>query len=190
MSSSARGPLSLKQGEFIAGRIVEEIRGCLKRIKIAGSIRRKRPLVNDIEIVAEPFLNEDLFSDTGTPVLVELMLALQRIGTIKKAGNRFIQVADVYEREGLNLDLFLVHPPAQWGSILAIRTGPAILGQYIVTKCRDFGYQHKEGHAVEIETGKVIPTETEEQFFALADVNLHPPEHRDDLALTLVTFQK
>lgn len=190
MSVSARGPLSLRQAEHLAEAVVEEIRGCVKRIEIAGSVRRKRPQVNDIEIVAEPYMNEDLFSRDGTPVLGELMVKLHHLGMVKKAGQRFIQVADLYEREGLTLDLFLVHPPATWGAILAIRTGPAILGQYVVTKCRDFGYQVRDGQARVIETGQVVPTDTEEQFFALADLNLHPPEHRDDLALTLVTFQK
>lgn len=36
-------------------------------------------------------------------------------------------------KQGINLDLFLVIPPAQWGVLSVIRTGPARFSQQCVT---------------------------------------------------------
>jgi DNA polymerase/3'-5' exonuclease PolX len=49
----------------IAGRIVEALRPYCERIEIAGSLRREKPMVGDIEIVAIPRRPVDLF---GEPV--------------------------------------------------------------------------------------------------------------------------
>lgn len=189
MSIGARGPLNLGDAERMANNVIELIHPTVKRVVVAGSIRRRKKVVNDIELVAEPFLNEDLFAEAGTPVLGELHSELRKVGTILKGGLRYIQVGDLFGNDGVKLDLFLVHPPAQWGSILAIRTGPPVLSKYVVSEMKKFGFQHQQGHVVD-EAGDVVPTPTEEDFFRLADLNVHPPEDRDNLALTLVTFQK
>jgi DNA polymerase/3'-5' exonuclease PolX len=41
--------------------------------------------------------------------------------------------------EGINLDLFIVTPPAQWGVIFTIRTGPADFSHWLVTQRRKGG---------------------------------------------------
>jgi len=55
-----------------------------------------------------------------------------------------------------------------------------------VTRCREFGIVHSHGHAIRWETREIVPTETEAQFFALAQVECLPPEERDALADLLV----
>jgi len=171
--------MQLERAEFLAGHLVKRISPFLKRVEIAGSIRRKVEVVGDIEIVAVPVMNTDLFQEQATPVLDPLRLELQKIGRLVKNGNRYIRVhltkPDVYA------DIFIVWPPATWGSILAIRTGPHDLGKYVVTKCRERGFIHKDGHAVK-EDGTPVATDTEEQFFALAGLECPKPEHRDHLA--------
>lgn len=91
-----------------------------------------------------------------------------------------MQITDLLGREGAKLDVYLVWEPAQWGSLLAIRTGPAGLGQYVVTKMQDYGYRHDHGHAVRQATGETESTPTEEDFFALARIPCLLPRQRDD----------
>jgi hypothetical protein len=95
--------------------------------------------------------------------------------------DRNLRIRHVLGVEGLKLDLYLAHPPAAWGSTLAIRTGPWQLGKYVVTKMQDYGYRHVDGHAETIDGGVVVPTDTEEQFFALAQVRCVPPRERQAL---------
>jgi len=46
----------------------------------------------------------------------------------------------------------------------------------------DRGYVHRDGHVIHEATRDVVPTETEEQFFALADLPCVLPNRRDRLA--------
>ena len=173
-------PMPLEHAQWIADHLLERLEPHLKRVVVAGSIRREIPTVGDIEIVGEPHLNGDLFDVGGTPILEGLRAELRSIGRIVKGGDRYIRThltkPDVYA------DIFLVSPPAQWGSILAIRTGPSTLSQHAVTKMKDNGYVHMNGHVRSIDTGEVVPTETEEQFFSLAGLTCPLPRHRDHLA--------
>lgn len=160
------------------------------RVKLAGSLRRKRSEVGDIEIVAHPRMitppaaaQEGLFSpepvaEPLVPDLDGVRAVVRDWGTLLKCGDRFIQA--VLDDKTV-VDVFLVHPPAQWGSILAIRTGPAELGELAVTRMRDAGLRHVSGH-VEDSTGRVIPTPDEETFFRLAGLPCLPPEERDTTA--------
>lgn len=67
-----------------------------------------------------------------------------------------------------------------WGSILAIRTGPADLGQLVVTRMKAFGFSHAEGYAHDMH-GNLVLTESEAQFFALAGLPCLPPSQRDSI---------
>lgn len=182
--SSGR-PLPFDQAFEVAKEAATRIRPHVVRLKAAGSLRRRNITVGDLEIVAEPRMVEaDLFG-TLAPDLGPLKQELESMGQIVRNGSRFIQVLGLLGHTGLALDLFLVHPPAQWGSILAIRTGPWQLGRYCVTAMKERGYAHKEGHVVRTDTGEVIPTPTEEAFFELAGVECVPPFRRDELARRL-----
>lgn len=172
--------MDLEYAEWLAGHLIKRISPFLKRVEIAGSIRRKREKVGDIEIVATPYMNPDLFQPEATPILDPLRLELQKLGRLVKNGNRYIRVH--LTKPDQYADIFIVWPPATWGSIFAIRTGPHELGKYIVTKMRDRGFVHEDGHAIREEDGTVIATDTEEQFFALAGLECPKPEHRDHLA--------
>ena len=48
---------------------------------------------------------------------------------MKIGGNRYIKVEDVYG-SGMNLDLFLVHPPQQWGVALVRTCAGGLLSHF------------------------------------------------------------
>lgn len=177
--------MSLLGGERIpwekAVRIAEQLAADLApvcaRAKVAGSVRRRRPHVGDIEFVVEPLAAGDLFGHV-THQVEPIRRVAETWGDVVKGGDRMIQVRGVGGIDGLTCELYLVHPPAQWGSILAIRTGPADLGHLAVTRMLERGLRHVGGH-VEDRAGALVPTPTEEDFFAAAGLPCLAPHLRD-----------
>lgn len=163
----------------VAEHLVEYFRPWVDRIEIAGSIRRERPEVGDIEIVAVPqTIPDGLFGDTRLAV-PEITHQALLTGAKKKAGAKYIQVLDVMGH-GITLDLFLVTPPADWGVIFAIRTGPAAFSHMLVTKA--LGKLHKVDRGVLWDDrGQRVPCPEEEAFFAALGVPWIEPRERHHL---------
>lgn len=130
----------------IAQSYLREFLPSCERIEIAGSIRRGKQDVHDIELVAipKPFSAADLF---GQPIAsLNALTAMIDIGFLDMLPGRDYKVikgGPKYKQlelpEGINLDLFIVTPPAQWGVLFAIRTGPADFSQWCVTPRRKGG---------------------------------------------------
>lgn len=200
MSTSAtRYPLA--QAEAIARTIVDLLRSSCLRIEIAGSIRRRKADVGDVEIVCVPkprTLERDLFGqpvsgqflyeidDTVEQLLADGVLAKRLDAKGRSAwGMRYKRALF----NGFPLDLFSVVEPAQWGVLLAIRTGPAEFSRRLVTPrfaradgmlpddCRiqDGGLRR---WSVETRREALIPTPEEEDLFRAIGQPWLPPEAR------------
>lgn len=183
MSTGRRIPWA--QARDIAERFSIEMTPHVARLKCVGSIRRRKASVADIEFVAEPHFDEGLFGER-TPIIEPVEEAMRRIGRWVKGATRQMVISDVYGHRNLRCELFLVHPPATWGAIYAIRTGPANLSQYVVTHSKRLNRIRIDGgRAIHMDTGEQVPTDTEEQFFALANVPLVTPSKRDAQIIAL-----
>lgn len=128
--------VSLKEARQMALGLIDLLRPACERIQIAGSIRRKMPHPNDVEVVAAPKTLEgvNLFDRQ-----CELML---KAGILEKRPDKRGRFAwgekskrGIFYHEGqyAAVDLFSVVEPAQWGVIYAIRTGPGKFNRYLVT---------------------------------------------------------
>jgi DNA polymerase/3'-5' exonuclease PolX len=141
MSTGTRLPLA--EAQHIAGQIVGQLDPACVRLAIAGSIRRGRPDVGDIELVAIPRFRQEpssLWGDkTEVSVLAEKLAIEEADHVLERisGGERYVKLRHL--RSGLQVDLFLVLPPASWGVIFAIRTGPADYSQWLVTYARRQG---------------------------------------------------
>jgi DNA polymerase/3'-5' exonuclease PolX len=178
---SSGKPLPWEDAFRIAGEVSKHLQPHCVRLKAAGSLRRRRPEVSDIDFVCEPrMVTADLF---GTQVadVDPIRAALVYIGTWVRGGERMMQITDVFGRAGLKCEIHLVWPPAQWGSLLAIYTGPWELGRHAVTAMQRLGYRHEDGHVVEAATGRTIPTPDEADFFRLAGLPCWAPAFRENL---------
>lgn len=157
-----------------AEELVDALEGVCDRVEIAGSLRRKLQAVRDIEIVCVPRSSPDLLGGRMyEPDAVRRVLA--RFGNLGKAGDRYTSVV----ADGVKVHVFLVHPPAEWGTILAIRTGPAELGRWAVTRMKRRGFRCVNGHVERTKTGERYPTPTEAEFFAAAGLAHLPPWKRE-----------
>jgi len=175
--------IHLDEAQRIARYYLGLLAPACERIEIAGSIRRKKLLVGDIEMVAIPKLavSNDLFGNPSKPhSLLDDAVAdlIPRGARLLKNGERYKQIA---LPEGVNLDLFIVLPPAQWGVIFLIRTGPAAFSRWVVTPRKHGGAlpsncRVKDGAVWR--NGEIIPMPEEEEFFRLLGLPAIAPEHR------------
>jgi DNA polymerase/3'-5' exonuclease PolX len=135
------------EAKKLADQIVEAITPFCHRCEIAGSLRRRRPVVKDIEVVAIPKWEDrpdtsDLFGEMKetNALYADWANRQDRIQWIKPGVDKvipwWVNAEGKYWRgllhEGIKLDLFLTTPEC-WPVIYTIRTGCADFSQELVT---------------------------------------------------------
>lgn len=160
MSESA-SRMSLASAVKLADKVKLELAPGCQRIEIAGSVRREKESIGDLEVVciAKPIL--DLFGEpTGDSHLdfeLDRLIIEGRLEAVK-GGDRYRQY--LLPKSNVKLDLFIATPET-WACIFLIRTGSAELAKKIVTQkihggfCPqgmkfDGGKLWKDGHAVDV----------------------------------------
>lgn len=169
----------------IATPILEVLRPMCHEAEICGSLRRHKEDVKDIEIICRPRQEEErnFFGDVvGYHNRVEEVMQNMISGGAAQAlknGPRYKQL--YLPRHDINLDLFVVLPPAQWGYLLAIRTGPAKYSKKLVTIRQHGGYLPSNLKAKDgaIWSGKnYIEMPTEQSFFDVLGIEMPDPWKR------------
>ena len=179
MSTGKKLPLEVAQQ--LADRIVRDLTPVTARIAVAGSVRRRKPVVGDIEVVVEPLQVTDMFGEPrGGPDIAAIRHAVRRKISKRFSGRmRYLKVQDVYGMLGVQLDIWMTHPPREWGTILAIRTGPKEFGIWCMTRLRRRGLRCIAGHVERHHDGVLVPTPEEEDFFRAAGMEYVEPWNRE-----------
>lgn len=172
----------LIKARAIAEQLIEDLSPYCEHIEIAGSIRREKPDVGDIELVAIPIMlpTYDMFrQQNGQHSLLDDRQLLGHFGKIVKAGQKFVQL-ELWQ--GINLDLFIVTPPARWGVIYTIRTGPADFSHWLVTPrakggALHTGYRVADG-SVYSQRGQELPFDDELDFLDWIGLGWIEPKNR------------
>lgn len=99
----------LEQADKVAEKLKVALSPLCERFEVAGSIRRRRPMVHDIDVVCIP-VNQGQFA-----------YALQQLGKIKMGGQKIIRVAMGFTK-GIDMDVYIATPET-WATLLLIRTG-------------------------------------------------------------------
>lgn len=154
----------------IAQKVKAQLQPHCDRIEIAGSIRRKRAQVKDIEIVAIPKPYDTGLFESGIATVINQWPAVK--GTLPcKYTQRMLP-------EGIAVDIFFAEPD-NWGYILAIRTGSADYSHMLATRWSKMGYQGKNGYLYKIDSNKRIKLPEEQDLFNLIDLPSAPPQKRE-----------
>lgn len=148
-----------------------------QRIEIAGSLRRRKREVGDIEIVAIPHFESDMFGNATADHSLNYF-PWKDWGVLELNGPKQKKIMLF---EGIQLDLFIVTPPAQWGWILLLRTGPDTYSKKMVTHKNKYGFM--PGHLCSDEgrilDGKTpVPTPEEVDVYNLFNMPYLLPECR------------
>ncbi|WP_286755479.1 hypothetical protein [Roseivirga sp. UBA838] len=164
-----RIPLSYARG--LAEKIKQELASHCERIEIAGSIRRQKPMVKDIEIVAIPKPFDTGIFSTGIATVVNQWRCIKgELTPNSKYTQRMLP-------EAVRLDLFLC-TPQNWGWIFALRTGSDDFNQFILLrKIREAGYTAEDGYICM--NGSPIWVKEETDFFERIKMDFVPPEQRN-----------
>lgn len=163
--------------------LMEHLRPVCVRIEIAGSIRRLKPDVKDIEIVAAPEMTpvKRAMLKFGEPIPPLYKTALDKMLdemikddaiTLLLDGDRFKKFYLKYA--GIKVDLFLNIPPSHWGVQMVIRTGPEDFSHWVV--CQHPRGPLPEGHFVK---HQVVWVESE--------IKKHEVPENPDKAIVLLT---
>lgn len=184
--STTTAPMSMRTARAVASEMVEALRPYCERIAVAGSIRRGREWINDIEIVAipkstvkqpdvdifgEPLWKPTVVRDPGFIMVVDSLA--NRIVRGKVSDGRYVQF---FTGEGVKVDLFMCAPDT-WGYIMAIRTGSAEFMRMVAARWVQLGYKGVEGQLTRF--GKPVPVPEEADLFALLHMAVPPPHQRE-----------
>ena len=191
MSTTTKRPYVDALGHAVALQALLE--PACERFLLAGSLRRKSPMVGDIEIVAIPKVEEalDMFgmsTGQGWSLLDDALSAAPDL-VLRKDGTKFKQFVFGVGDQAITVDLFL--PTTEtWGVIATIRTGCAEFSNWLVTERRKgggcpTGMAFREGRIIGYD-GKPLSTPEEADVFAALELDWIAPEERTpDLTKTL-----
>ena len=170
----------------VANKLREALAPYCQVLEIAGSLRRKRPMVADIELVALPNFEEarDLFGKV-THRHDHLLARLDELAAeekIQKGTKWGTAYRKFYVRSSTKVeyavDVFVAKPD-NFGNIFVIRTGSSDFSTHLMVHLNGLGMRHSEGHLYDA-NGEVVPCPTEEAFFAAIQHPIIPPEMRHD----------
>lgn len=184
---SDRYPLAVARAA--AERLRDLLAPACERIEVAGSIRRRRPDVKDIELVAVPILEQvpvglpwaepetvDLLEDRLTALMMDAHarrdpdgLAIREVEMVRADGSvvRTHRAGPAYKAllwRRIPVDLFVVRQSADWGVQYALRTGPRDWSHRLVADCQRW-FMRVEGGRL-LRHGEHVPCPEEADFFA------------------------
>lgn len=170
--------IPLAKADRLAERIVAELAPFCSAIQVAGSIRRRRPFVGDVDIVCLPHPGQTL-----------ALVARARLATTLVRGGAQEQVLRL--RDGTQLDLWIANQPTadlldarptNFGSLLLCRTGSREFNIWLIEHAKRMGLKWNPHHGVFRSTGNrsdCLASATEEDIFRILDLDFIPPERRE-----------
>ena len=154
--------MKIDEAKKIAKKYLNLLKPYCWRIEIAGSIRREKSEVKDIEIVAIPL------------DLVGFSNEVNKLEKVK--GNPTGKYTQRILPEGIKLDLFMANI-RNWGLIFAIRTGSARYSHEILA-CGWVKRGYKSINGMLTKNGREIEVREEKDLFNLIGVAYIQPNQR------------
>ena len=168
-TTSTRWPLA--EAEDIAVGVMLQLEPHCEVISLAGSLRRQRPTIGDIEIVCvpRPYDASPLFC-SGLATVVNQWE--------KVKGELPCRYTQRILPEGIKLDLFMVEADG-YGLQRAIRTGSADWSRQVLARAWVRAGYHSEGGLLRRADGSVVPVRTEPDLFHLIGLPWVHPRDRE-----------
>ena len=144
----------------VARRVVEALEPFCDKVAVCGSLRRMRPIVGDVDVIAVP-------KEQGG--------ALE---AIKRLGGTAVNVSGWLLLDGVSVDIGFVSGEA-WGAALCHSTGPKEENVRLRAIARARGLKLSQKGLLRRDTGEMVAGAKEEEVYAALDEPYVPPEWRD-----------
>lgn len=170
--------MELEKARAIAERLKGLLEPACEKIVVAGSIRRLKPMVNDIELLAIPKMIDgvdQLDRELGA-------LVFQRILNLRRNKKGFTTYGPknklmVYVPSGIGVDIFSTDEQC-WPVALVVRTGGKVTNQRISMAAIKKGLRfHAYGRGFTCPNGEII-CHSERQVFETVGLVYHEPWRR------------
>lgn len=154
--------MELEKAKAFASIVVKAVEPYCDKIEVAGSVRRQRPIVNDIDLVVIPRDRRNLD------------LALMRIGNYKMSGMKIARV----EMDSIPLDIYFATPET-FATLLLVRTGSKENNIRLATLAKKRGWRlAASGDGLFNEKGKRIAGDSEESIYEALGLPYQQPWER------------
>jgi len=166
--------MELGNAKAIAEELISLLSPCCNRIAIAGSIRRQKPDVGDIELLLIP--RGDCLDNVLKDLMGKEILAMR----LNKRGSRTYGPQNklmVHLPSGIGVDIFSTSEE-NWGMALFVRTGPKEWNIKAMSRFRQLGMQGHAYGGVTLRNGLPFECPTEVLVFNLLGWPYTPPEKR------------
>lgn len=154
--------------------VLLQVPGC-RKVEIAGSVRRGKGFVGDLDFVV---MAEDRLA------IVNRLLA--------PAGWRLDsdgqEVSRIFTRSGIQVDIFFARipesdlfapVPTNWGSVLLCRTGSVAHNIYLVEHAKIWDLRWHPQQGIYDAQGNLLASETEESIFSALHLAYIEPDRRE-----------
>ena len=160
--------MKIKEARLIAEEVRQTLSPYCDRIEIAGSIRRGKPIVKDIDIV--------LIEKPDS--LLILNAALSSIGSIDMYGSKIKRLWYGDRETGISIDIYLA-TPATWATLLLIRTGSKENNIRLCSLARRSGLQLKaNGDGLFNKSGQRLAGDSEQSIYEVLGIPYQEPNER------------
>jgi len=154
--------MELEKAKAFASIVVKAVEPYCDKIEVAGSVRRQRPIVNDIDLVVIPRDRRNFD------------LALMRIGNYKMSGMKIARV----EMDSIPLDIYFATPET-FATLLLVRTGSKENNIRLATLAKKRGWHlAASGDGLFNEKGKRIAGDSEESIYEALGLPYQQPWER------------
>lgn len=166
--------LARSEVEPLAFKIVSVIKLYCSKAEVAGSIRRRKTTVNDIDIVVQP--KPDSWLKAIKAIRREFDAVTEKQG--EKLATLYVPFASEKGQGYLQIDLYRANRNT-WGILLLIRTGSAEHNIYLAKLAIRKGYRLAYSKGLLDEKGEVVASKTEEDVFQALGLDYIPPQDRE-----------
>jgi DNA polymerase/3'-5' exonuclease PolX len=191
--------MKLDEARTIAGVLCDLLRPACEQVVIAGSIRREKAAVKDVEIVCLPTSRANLFGEPAGNVLAAQIEAAMAREVHLSWDRQTLRNGERYKRfwwagwnpsAGIAVDLFIADRE-NFGNILAIRTGNAEFSRLLVTLrtlggLMPSGIHQRDGYLWRQDGSggfnRRVPCPDEAAFFAALGIDTVPEPRERDVA--------
>lgn len=155
--------MELERAQAIAAALVKELEPCCQRMTMAGSIRRERPLVKDIDLVLIPANQGQLavkFHEMGC-----------RFGGPKHQRLQY---------KGANVDIYIATEDT-WPMLLLVRTGSAAFNRDLAIRAKAKSLHFAADGRGVLKGDQRVAWRSEEEIFGALGLPYIEPSRRDRL---------